>query len=138
MAISTFAQFQIHENPNVWYVAVGRNVTIADSMKDIRESAPIIEDNRISSVIVDFRAASFQYMEGEFFELAKRVHMYSPLTVRSAILTGKRNLEPATLMTLKLKELGHGARCMVTWSETCNWLGCPEAEDPIPRTRVYV
>lgn len=138
MTRSMFASFLIHENPNIWYVAVGAQLTITQSVHDIVEVEQVMDEHRVSGLLCDLRAASFDFMQGEFAEVAKRIHLYSPPTRRSVLLTGPRNLKPAVLVTSKLKELGHVSACMTTWAEACDWLGCPQAEDPVPRTRVYI
>ena len=129
---SLYARFLLHETPNIWYAAVGGDVTIDKSVRNLQRLAKRIEEERLSGLIVDYRAARLKLMAGEFAELAKRFSLYLPPYFQVAYLTNRRNAPQATLMIKLLIENGLSVRGFADWELMVKWLGCPYAVDPIP------
>lgn len=135
---SLYARFLIHETPNVWYAAVGGDVTIDQSARNLQRLSKRIIDERLSSLIIDYRAATLKLHLQEFGELAKRFQLFIPHHFQIGYLTGPRNASKAALMIKLLQERGVKARGFVEWAPLTRWLGCPHAIDPIPRRTVEV
>ncbi len=135
---SLYARFMLHETPNIWYAAVGGDVTIDKSVRNLQRLSKRIEDERLSGLVIDYRAARLNLMTGEFAELAKRFSLYIPPYFQVAYLTNRRNAPQAALMIKLLNQNGQAVRGFAAWEPMTKWLGCPYAIDPIPRKETGV
>lgn len=131
---SLYARFLIHECPNIWYAAVGGDVTIDKSVRNLQRLSRRIVEERLSGLIIDYRAARLNLMAGEFAELAKRFTLFLPPYFQVAYLTNRRNAPEAALMIKLLIENGLSVRGFAEWEVMAKWLGCQYAVDPIPAT----
>ena len=129
---SLYARFLLHETPNIWYAAVGGDVTIDKSVRNLQRLSKRVQEERLSGVIIDYRAARLNLMAGEFAELAKRFSIYLPPYFQVAYLTNRRNAPQAALMIKLLVEQGLSVRGFANWELMAEWLGCPYAVEPIP------
>ncbi|MGP1275964.1 MAG: hypothetical protein ACQRW7_11150 [Caulobacterales bacterium] len=135
---SLYARLLVNRNPNVWYVAVGGDVTIDKSVRNLQSLERRIVDERLASLIIDYRAATLKLLPPEFVELAKRFRLFVPAHFQIAYLASQRNGREAIFMATSLRNFEVNARAFTDWTALTRWLGCPDAMDPLPRKTVEI
>lgn len=134
MKRSVYASQLVCERPRVWYLAIGANVTIDQSVAGVRRLGLRFAAQPVSGMIVDYRAATLRRHPYEYSELALAISMYVPPTTLVAYITGARNTQKAALMVKLLRDRTYAARGFQRWGEMTAWLSCPPSVmDPIPR-----
>ena len=129
-----FASQLICERPRVWYLAIGANVTIDQSVADVRRLGLRLVAQPVQSLIIDYRAATLRRHPYEFTELALSISMYVSPNTLIAYITGPRNGKKAALMVKLLRDRNYSARGFLRWGELAAWLNCPpHVMDPVPR-----
>lgn len=135
MSRPVFANQLICERPRVWYLAIGADVTIDQSVAGVRRMGLRLVAQPVQGLIIDYRAATLRRHPFEYTELALSVSMYIPPTVLIAYITGPRNSKKAALMVKLLRDRNYAARGFQRWGEMTAWLRCPpDLMDPIPRS----
>lgn len=134
MKRSVYASQLVCERPRVWYLAIGANVTIDQSVAGVRRLGLRLASQPVQGMIVDYRAATLRRHPYEYSELALAISMYLPPTTLVAYITGARNTQKAALMVKLLRDRNYAARGFQRWGEMTAWLSCPPSVmDPIPR-----
>ena len=134
MKRSVYASQLICERPRIWYLAVGANVTIDQSVAGVRRLGLRLAAQPVQGLIVDYRAATLRRHPFEYTELALSISMYLPPTTLIGYITGQRNTKKAALMVKLLRDRNYAARGFQRWGEMTAWLSCPPSlMDPIPR-----
>ncbi len=128
-----YASELICERPRIWYLAVGANMTIDQSVPGIRRLGERFREIPVQGLIVDYRAATIRQHPFEYSELALSVSLHIPLTTQIAYITGPRNCKKAALMVKLLRDREFAARGFQRWGQMTAWLNCPPSVmDPIP------
>ncbi|WP_439635134.1 hypothetical protein [Oceanicaulis sp.] len=128
-----YASEMICERPRIWYLAVGANMTIDQSVPGIRRLGERFRETPVQGLIVDYRAATIRQHPFEYSELALSVSLHIPPTTLIAYITGPRNCRKAALMVKLLRDRNFAARGFQRWGKLTAWLNCPpDLMDPIP------
>jgi hypothetical protein len=75
-----YASEMICERPRIWYLAVGANMTIDQSVPGVRKLGERFRHHPVQGLIVDYRAATIRQHPFEYSELALSVSLHIPPT----------------------------------------------------------
>lgn len=128
----------LHERPNIAYLCAGHHTAWEDAARGMVVLSDLLNHERLSGMVIDFRTVSHLFDDLEYAELAKRARLFSPTYFPVGWITGPCHADKAELMVRLLRQHGLNSRSFTSWATLTAWLGCPQAMDPLPRETLEV
>lgn len=130
--------FLLHERPNIVYLRAGHHAAWDEAARSMVALPDLLNHERLSGMVIDYRTVSYLFDDLEYAELAKRARLFAPTYFPVGWIIGPRHADKAELMIKLLRQHGLNNRSFTSWATLTVWLGCPQAMDPLPRETLEV